>query len=430
MRKNTVTPNDLAIRALVCPEEFARVIVRVTGHGNEGLKLFVERSGTKSWYFRARVNGSPPKDMPLGRWPDVSISEARRRKADAVSAISRGDDPWKKRTEAKRRRHGITLDQVFEQWATEVGCHKRTIDQDRLRYRMNLKGGYRFTRGRLNGREFKAGIGHMPVAEITRLDISNCLSEVRRRSTSQAHQSVILLNTVLKWARQMGYIDVNSAEDQPFRLPKKVRDRYLSEDEIRIFWHALETDPHIMPTTRICLRLLLLTGARREDWAEAPKSELRDGCLVVAAERYKSNRIHRIPLCPMAQEQVDAALRLDPESPWLFPSLGAFGPRSSKGRMNERSLTEAMGRLILRLKLEHATPHSLRHTVGSHLDRLGFDMNEIGLALGHKARGTTAGYVHDLDGRRAAERRKPILLTWETDLRRLTTTARIVTEHA
>ena len=356
MRKNTVTPNDLAIRALVCPEEFARVIVRVTGHGNEGLKLFVERSGTKSWYFRARVNGSPPKDMPLGRWPDVSISEARRRKADAVSAISRGDDPWKKRTEAKRRRHGITLDQVFEQWATEVGCHKRTIDQDRLRYRMNLKGGYRFTRGRLNGREFKAGIGHMPVAEITRLDISNCLSEVRRRSTSQAHQSVILLNTVLKWARQMGYIDVNSAEDQPFRLPKKVRDRYLSEDEIRIFWHALETDPHIMPTTRICLRLLLLTGARREDWAEAPKSELRDGCLVVAAERYKSNRIHRIPLCPMAQEQVDAALRLDPESPWLFPSLGAFGPRSSKGRMNEQSQTEAMGRLILRLKLEHATP--------------------------------------------------------------------------
>ena len=89
MRKNTVTPNDLAIRALVCPEEFARVIVRVTGHGNEGLKLFVERSGTKSWYFRARVNGSPPKDMPLGRWPDVSISEARRRKADAVSAISK-----------------------------------------------------------------------------------------------------------------------------------------------------------------------------------------------------------------------------------------------------------------------------------------------------------------------------------------------------
>ncbi len=419
MQKTSISPNDLAIRALVCPEDRVRVIVRVTGHGNEGLKLFVESSGTKSWYFRARVNGSPPKDMPLGRWPDVSIAEARRRKADAVSSIARGEDPWLKRAEVKRRRHGITLDQVFEQWAAEVGYVKRTIEQDRLRYKMNLQGGYRFTRGRLNGRVFKAGIGHLPVADITRLDVSGCLSEVRRRSASQAHQTVILLNTVLKWSRQMGYIDVNSAEDQPFRLPKKVRDRYLSEDEIRIFWHALDTDPHIMPTTRICLRLLLLTGGRREDWAEAPKSELRDGCLVVAAERYKTNKIHRIPLCPMAQEQVDLALRLDPDSPWMFPSLGAFGPRSTTGRMNERSLSEAMPRLIRRLGLEHATPHTLRHTVGSHLDRLGFDMNEIGLALGHKARGTTAGYVHDLDGRRAAERRKPILLAWEGDIRRI-----------
>lgn len=230
--------------------------------------------------------------MPLGRWPDVTIADARRRKAEAVAAVATGDDPWYKRQEARRRRDGITLDQVFDEWVAEVGCNKRSIDQDILRYRMNLKGGYRFTRGRLNGRTHKSGIGHLPIADIKRLDISNCLSEVRRRSASQAHMSVILLNTVLGWARQMGYIEVNPAEDQPFRLKKKVRDRYLSEDEIRVFWHALETDPHIMPTTRICLRLLLLTGSRREDWAEAPKSELRDGCLVVAAERFKSYSPH------------------------------------------------------------------------------------------------------------------------------------------
>lgn len=419
MPKLTVAANELALRALRCPEDKQRVVANLLGHGNEGLKLFVERSGTKTWYLRARANGMPPRDLPLGRWPDVSISEARSRKADAVSAIGRGEDPWEKRAEAKRRRHGTTLDQVFQQWIDEVGHVKRTIDQDRLRYDMNIKGGYRFTRGRLNGRTLKAGIGHLPIADIKRIDISNCLMEVRRRSASQAHSSIILLNTVMKWARQVGYIDDNPAEDQPFRLAKKVRDRFLSEDEIRVFWHALEIDPHIMPTTRICLRLLLLTGARREVWAEAPKSELHDGCLVVPAERFKSKRVHRIPLCAMAQEQVDAALRLDPKSPWLFPSLGAFGPRSNTGRMNERSLTESMVRLVQRLGLEHATPHTLRHTVGSHLDRLGFDMNEIGLALGHKVRGTTAGYVHDLDGKRAGEKRRPILEAWEAELRKL-----------
>jgi integrase len=259
----------------------------------------------------------------------------------------------------------------------------------------------------------------MPVAEISRLDISACLTEVKRRSASQAHASLVLLNTVLTWARQMGYIDSNNAEDQPFRRRTQIRDRFLNEEEIRLFWYALETDPYIMPTTRICLRLLLLTGSRREDWAEAPKTELSEGCLLVAAERYKGKRLHRVPLCSMAQEQVDAALRLDPKSPWIFPSVGAFGPRSKNGRINERSLTEAMVRLIQRLNLPHATPHTLRHTVGTHLDRLGFDLNEIGLALGHKARGVTAGYVHDTDGRRSAERRRPILQAWENELKRL-----------
>lgn len=417
MSKLTIPPNEFSIRALACPDGRTRIVYQLEGHGNAGLKLFVQKSGSKLWYFRSRVMGSAPKDMPIGPWPDISIAEARTRKAAIISAISKGEDPWQKRAEIKRRREGITLDTLFEQWATQVGAAKRTIDQDRLRYAMNIKGGHRFTRGQLNGRIFKAGIGHLPIAGIKRLDISSCLMEVRRRSSSQAHQTVILLNTVMKWARQMGYIDTNPAEGQPFRIPKKVRDRYFSEDEIRIFWHALETDPHIMPTTRICLRLLLLTGSRREDWAGAPKSELRDGCLVVAAERYKTKKIHRIPLCPMAEEQVELALRLDPRSPWLFPSLGAFGPRSTTGRMNERSLSEAMSRLIRRLKVEHATPHTLRHTVGSHLDRLGFDLNEIGLA--HKARGTTAGYVHDTDGRRAADRRRPILMAWEADLARL-----------
>ena len=87
--------------------------------------------------------------------------------------------------------------------------------------------------------------------------------------------------------------------------------------------------------------------------------------------------------------------------------------------MNSRFVPSAV-RLVRRLKIDHATPHTRRHTVGSHLDRLGFELNEIGLALGHKARGVTAGYVHDLDGRRAAERRRPILMAWEKELARLT----------
>ncbi len=419
MAQHTVPANELAIKALQCPQGKARVVYHVDGHGNEGLKLYVQSSGTKTWYFRARVRGSDPKDMPLGRWPDVTIGEARKRKSAIVASISDGGDPWQRRAEERRRKPGTTLDETFAEWLETVARDKRTRDQDELRYAMNIRGGHRFVLGKWKGRTHKTGIGHLPIAEITRLDVSACLSDVRKRSASQAHHALVLLSTIFKWARATGYIDTNPADGQPFYRRAGMRERYLSELEIAKFWHALEVDPYLMPTTRICVRLLLLTGARRDDWAEAAKSELQDGCLVLPAERYKGKRIHRIPLCPIAQEQVTAALRLDPSSPWLFPSLGVFGARSQSGHINPGTITESMGQLIGRLRIPHATPHTLRHTVGSHLDRLGYALEEIGLALGHKPKGTPARYVHDTDDRRAAERRRPILMAWEEELSRI-----------
>ena len=89
MTRITVAPNELAIKALRCPDDRPRMVVHLEGHGNAGLKLYVERSGTKSWYYRARVMGSGSREMPLGRWPDVSIAAARQRKADAVASLPR-----------------------------------------------------------------------------------------------------------------------------------------------------------------------------------------------------------------------------------------------------------------------------------------------------------------------------------------------------
>ena len=89
-------------------------------------------------------------------------------------------------------------------------------EQDAIRYRMNIQGGHKFRFGKWKNRTHKTGIGHVAVADISRLDVSGCLSDVRKRSPSQAHQTLILMNTVFKWARAMGYIDTNPAEGQPF----------------------------------------------------------------------------------------------------------------------------------------------------------------------------------------------------------------------
>lgn len=41
MQKLTVSPNELAIRALTYPDSRPRIVYRLEGHGNNGLKFFV-----------------------------------------------------------------------------------------------------------------------------------------------------------------------------------------------------------------------------------------------------------------------------------------------------------------------------------------------------------------------------------------------------
>jgi hypothetical protein len=143
MAQHSVPANELAIKALRCPEGKARLVCQVDGHGNDGLKIYVERSGTKTWYYRARVAGSATKDMPLGRWPDVTISEARKRKGAIVVSISDGEDPWQKRAEERRRRADVTLNDAFAEWLETAADRKRSRDQDELRHAMNIRGGTR-----------------------------------------------------------------------------------------------------------------------------------------------------------------------------------------------------------------------------------------------------------------------------------------------
>lgn len=61
MTQRTVAANELAIKALRCPHDKARVVYHVDGHGNEGLKLYVESSGTKT--FWNCTNGYVPMEF-------------------------------------------------------------------------------------------------------------------------------------------------------------------------------------------------------------------------------------------------------------------------------------------------------------------------------------------------------------------------------
>ncbi len=60
----------------------------------KGLVMAVTLAGTKSFYLYKRIDGKPERVL-LGRFPDLSVENARKRAANAKGRIAVGENPQK-----------------------------------------------------------------------------------------------------------------------------------------------------------------------------------------------------------------------------------------------------------------------------------------------------------------------------------------------
>jgi integrase len=186
--------------------------------------------------------------------------------------------------------------------------------------------------------------------------------------------------------------------------------RSLTDDELRAVWQAAgEIGYPFGPY----YRLLILTGQRRNEWAEARVSEIDRGnkWLEVPRARYKGRRDHIVPLAPEALAIVDSLPAWAGENHYLFSSNGGRVPISGfskgKGRLDEFA-REAL-RAIKgdpRLAFPSYRVHDFRVTCETRLAHLGFSQEVRDAVLGHAKPGLQRTYnKHDYvaEKRRALE---------------------------
>ena len=71
-------------------------------HGDgDGLQLIVSASGRRKWVLRYQLNGVR-RDMGLGPYPAIGLSDARIAAADARKLIARGIDPLDNRKASRK----------------------------------------------------------------------------------------------------------------------------------------------------------------------------------------------------------------------------------------------------------------------------------------------------------------------------------------
>src|SRR5215211_6819433 len=94
---------------LPLPEQGKRL--EVYDNKLRGLLIRVTSNGTKSFTVYRRVNGKPQR-VKLGRYPDMSIEQARRNAQKRLSLMADGIDPVARSRAAKVSQ--VTLGEVFE----------------------------------------------------------------------------------------------------------------------------------------------------------------------------------------------------------------------------------------------------------------------------------------------------------------------------
>lgn len=104
-----------------------------------GLSLVVRASGTKAWEFRFRKPDGRDSNLGLGRYPEITLSEARKKVAEFRKLRAQGLDPsvvQRNRKVELKRSASNTVKQIGEMWLEKAAT--RVVHKTAEGYRQKL----------------------------------------------------------------------------------------------------------------------------------------------------------------------------------------------------------------------------------------------------------------------------------------------------
>jgi integrase len=176
--------------------------------------------------------------------------------------------------------------------------------------------------------------------------------------------------------------------------------RALTNQELRAVWRAAARLGYPFGPF---FQLMILTGQRRNEWADAKHSEVcgRRKVLEVPKVRYKGRRDHVVPLAPLAWAIYEAMPRWNGPDPYLFSTQAGELPISgfSKAKLYLDGLATEELRALTgdpTAVLANYRIHDFRVTCESRLADLGFNQDVRDAVLGHAKVGLQRTYnKHD-----------------------------------
>lgn len=378
-----------------------------------GFGLRLRAGGKRTWIIQYRV-GAKQRRLTLGTVDKLNADQARKAAKGRLARVELGGDPQQEKHEA-RAAAGHTVGKLVEGYLARR--HYET-GRDPLR-----KSSYEATELYLQ-KHWKPLHG-LQASKVDRSAIASRLTAIEADVSSvTAARARVALSSMFAWAIGQGIVDSNPVIGTNKPPEPKARDRVLSDAEIADIW-AFSRDDNF---GRI-VKLLLLTGARRDEIGDLAWSEidLERDVILLPAERTKNGRPHIVPLAPMAVailKSVPRRPRSDGAIEYLFgEGQGGFSGWSKAKVALDRRVNEARTAIAAGRGKQSGDPriadwrlHDLRRTVATVMaDRLGVLPHIIEALLNHVS-GHKAG-VAGVYNRASYEREvRAALLLWTDHL--------------
>lgn len=358
------------LEGLPTPEAGERVTYHDAHKNASGLQLRVTAT-SKTFFIQRRVGGKPER-VTLGRFPDMTIEQARKEVARLNALIVQGINP---NNDARARKTETTLKELFD---------------DFLQHRRNKRGAFLSEKTKRSYRSdfdlYLGKWGNRKLSQFKDTEFGNLHTAIGKEHPVTANRVIALASSLFGYAAERKLFKGPNPAHGVKKYHESKRDRFLQADELPRFFQALADEPN--ETLRGYFFISLLTGARRSNVLEMQWSQIHLERAEWRIPTTKNGEPQTVTLTAEAVEILRSRQGCDPI--WVFPGSGATGHLVEPKK--------AWARLLTRAGIENLRIHDLRRTLGSWQAKTGASLAIVGKSLNHKSVNTTAIYARlDLD---------------------------------
>lgn len=336
-----------------------------------GLYLLVTPSGGKLWRLKYRLDGIERK-LALGKYPAVSLLDARKARAKAMEDAGKGEDP----AAAKRRQRvaaKLSAATTFDGVAAEF-IEKAEREGRALATIAKLTWARKWLKSSIGNRPVDQIEAHEILAVLKRQEKAGALETARRTRAFASRVFRYAVATARAKADPAGLLLGAVASPRPQHFPAIVDPKRVGE-----LLRAIDTYGGA-PATKLALALSPHVFVRPGELRNARWSEIDFDAAVwrIPAERMKKRREHTVPLSKQALDILRQAKGLSGNGALVFPAQGKPGKS-----MSENTVNAALRRMDF--ESDEMTAHGFRAMASTLLNESGkWHPDAIERALAHR----------------------------------------------